>query len=470
MSHRPQTLYEKIWRRHLVDDETPTRPAILYVDLHLIHEVTSPQAFDVLRARNLPVARPERTLGMMDHAVPTTAPDADGVRRFGSEAARKQVDAFIENCGEFGVQYHGWDSDHRGIVHVAGPELGRTLPGMTVVCGDSHTCTHGAFGALGFGIGTTEVGHVLATQCLFQRKSKSMLVRLDGVPPKNVTAKDLALRIINEIGVDGGNGSVIEYAGEAVRRLSMEGRMTLCNMSIEAGARSGLVEPDETTADWLAGRNENLKGAALEHQRARWRSLKTDDGAEFDKVATVNAADARPMITYGTMPGASLALGDVVPPPADAGRREALAYMQLEAGRPMDGQPVGTVFVGSCTNGRLSDLRHAAEVLKGRKVAQGVRMLIVPGSQAVKRQAEAEGLAEIFVQAGAEWREAGCSMCIAMNGDVASPDALTVSTSNRNFPGRQGPGARTVLANPAVAAAAAVAGRIADPATLEGAS
>ena len=466
MTENPKTLYEKLWARHLVREETQGSPAILYVDLHLIHEVTSPQAFQVLRERNLSVRQPSLTLGMIDHATPTSAPDENGERVFGSDAARKQVEAFFENCKQFGIDYHGWDSDNRGIVHVAAPELGRTLPGMTVVCGDSHTCTHGAFGALGFGIGTTEVGHVLATQCLFQRKSKTMRIVLEGTPPPEVSAKDLALLVIRTIGVNGGNECVIEYTGDAVKNLSMEGRMTLCNMSIEAGARSGLVAPDETTFAWLSGRNEELTGDGFEHLKKEWRSLVTDDGAIFDKSVTIDVSNARPMVTFGTVPGEAVALGELLPTPTNDKQREAFEYMQVSDGQPLNGQLVKTVFIGSCTNGRLSDLRIAANILKGRFVAKGVRMLIVPGSELVKKQAEAEGLADIFKQAGAEWREPGCSMCIAMNGDVAPADGLTVSTSNRNFPGRQGPGARTVLASPAVAAASAVSGAVMDPANL----
>jgi len=459
----PRTLFDKLWDSHLVLPETADTPAILYVDLHLLHEVTSPQAFDVLRAQGLKLRRPDRTLATLDHSTPTLAADADGERPYATSAAKEQVAQLEANCREFEVELHGWDSAARGIVHVIGPELGATQPGMTIVCGDSHTSTHGAFGALAFGIGTTEVGHVLAMQSLLQRKPKTLAIHVDGVLPPNVSAKDLILHVIGTIGVNGGTGHVIEYRGAAIEALSMEARMTVCNMAIEAGARAGLIAPDETTFAWLKGRPRAPQGAAWDKAVGEWRELKTDAGARYDREVHIDATEVKPTVTYGTHPGMAIAMNAPVPPARNTIEQRALDYMQAVAGKPMQGTPVNVVFLGSCTNGRLPDLREAARVLRGRRVAEGVRMLVVPGSEAVRRDAEAEGLHEIFRAAGAEWRMPGCSMCIAMNGDFAQPGQLVVSTSNRNFEGRQGKGARTVLASPATAAASAVAGVIADP-------
>ena len=462
----PRTIIDKIWDAHCVRAETADAPAILYVDLHLVHEVTSPQAFAELEARKLDVRCPGRTLATLDHSTPTLPATADGRRPYASEAAQRQVEALEANCAASGIELHGFGSGTRGIVHVMGPELGATQPGMTIVCGDSHTATHGAFGALAFGIGTSEVGHVLATQCLLQRRPKTLAVTVDGRLPRGVSAKDLVLHIIGQLGTDGGTGHVIEYRGEAIRALGMEARMTLCNMSIEAGARAGLVAPDEVTFEWLRGRPKAPQGAAFDAAVARWRQLASDPGASFDREIRIDAANVAPTVTWGTNPGQVTAIDRAVPDSRDQRAQSALQYMGFRAGAPLLGETVDVVFVGSCTNGRLSDLREAAAVLRGRRVGAGVRMLVVPGSEAVKRAAEAEGLHDVFREAGAEWREPGCSMCIAMNGDFVSPGRLAVSTSNRNFKGRQGPGARTVLASPATAAAAAVAGRIADPRTL----
>jgi 3-isopropylmalate/(R)-2-methylmalate dehydratase large subunit len=458
-----RTLFEKVWDAHVVVAETPDTPAVLYVDLHLVHEVTSPQAFSVLRERGLKLRRPDRMLATLDHCTPTLPTNADGSRPYASAEAEAQVTQLETNCREFGVELHGWDSADRGIVHVIGPELGATQPGMTIVCGDSHTSTHGAFGALAFGIGTTEVGHVMATQCLLQRKPKTMAIHVDGQLPAGVGAKDLILHIIGSIGVDGGTGYVLEYRGAAIEALSMEQRMTVCNMSIEAGARAGLIAPDETTFDWLKGRPQAPQGLAWDEAVARWKFLRTDDDARYDREVRIDARAIKPTVTYGTHPGMAIAINAPVPAATNAQERRALAYMQSEVGQPMQGTPVDVVFVGSCTNSRLSDLREAANVVNGRHVASGVRMLVVPGSEAVRRDAEREGLHQVFLAAGAEWRVPGCSMCIAMNGDLAQPGQLVVSTSNRNFEGRQGKGARTVLASPATAAASALAGRIADP-------
>jgi 3-isopropylmalate/(R)-2-methylmalate dehydratase large subunit len=460
----PLTLFEKVWSEHLVTDETPDTPAILYIDLHLIHEVTTPQAFDVLRERGLGVRRPDLTLGTMDHSTPTTPVGTfRDVAIVGDQAAR-QVARMQENCREFGLELFALGSPERGIVHVIGPELGATQPGKTIVCGDSHTSTHGAFGALAFGIGTTEVGHVLATQCLLQRKPKKMSVEVDGKLAPGVTAKDLILAIIGEIGVDGGTGHVIEYRGQAIAALGMEARMTVCNMSIEAGARAGMIAPDDTTFQYLEGRPRAPRGRDWDAALARWRSLPSDPHAMFDKSVSLHADRLQPMVTFGTNPGMVVAVNDPVPAPnGDASFAKALDYMQIEPGKPLTDTAVDVVFVGSCTNSRLSDLQQAAEVLRGRRVAPGVRMLVVPGSQQVKREAEALGLHEVFLAAGAEWRESGCSMCLGMNGDTVPRGRLSVSTSNRNFEGRQGAGARTVLASPLTAAASAVSGRIADP-------
>jgi 3-isopropylmalate/(R)-2-methylmalate dehydratase large subunit len=458
---RSQSLFEKVWERHLVEPERDDRPAVLYVDLHLVHEVTSPQAFTAIEARGLSVRRPDRTFATLDHSTPTLPANAAGRRPYVTEEAEEQVHTLERNCRVHGVPLEGWDSPNRGVVHVMGPELGLTQPGMTVVCGDSHTATHGAFGALAFGVGTSEVAHVLATQCLLQRRPKTLRVTVDGKTPAGVTAKDIALAIIAELGFGGGTGSVIEYAGEAIRALDMEGRMTVCNMSIEAGARAGMIAPDKTTIDWLRGRT--FAPRDIDAKAAEWLSLASDDGAVFDQEVRIDASKMSPMVTWGTTPDAAVAIDAAVPQPADARDQRALDYMQLQPGRSVQGAPVDVVFVGSCTNGRLPDLRAAADVMRGRRVSAGVRMLVAPGSEQVRREAEAEGLDKVFMDAGAEWRLPGCSMCIAMNGDVVGAGQLAVSTSNRNFEGRQGPGARTVLASPATAAAAAIAGFVTDP-------
>ena len=458
-----RTLFEKIWDAHVVAPESVDTPAVLYIDLHLVHEVTSPQAFSELRSRGLKLRRPDRTLATLDHSTPTLPAAANGERPYANAEAKAQVAQLEANCREFGVQLYGWDSSDRGIVHVIGPELGATQPGMTIVCGDSHTSTHGAFGALAFGIGTTEVGHVMATQCLLQRKPKTFAIHVDGKLPRGVGAKDLILHIIGEIGVDGGTGYVLEYRGEAIEALSMEERMTVCNMSIEAGARAGLIAPDETTFAWLKGRPRAPQGAAWDAAVQRWRGLRSDEGAKYDREVRIDASRIRPTVTYGTHPGMAIAMDKPVPAARNAVEQRALDYMQAKANQPMQGMAVDVVFIGSCTNSRLSDLREAANVMRGRHVAKGVRVLVVPGSEAVRRDAEKEGLHEVFLDAGAEWRIPGCSMCIAMNGDLAQPGQLVVSTSNRNFEGRQGKGARTVLASPATAAASAIAGTIADP-------
>ncbi len=455
----PRTLFDKLWDAHLVRAETEATPALLYVDLHLVHEVTSPQAFSLLRERGLKVRRPERAVATMDHSTPTL-PRANGRFPFADAQGEAQVRALEENCREAGIELFALGSEGQGIVHVIGPELGLTQPGMTVVCGDSHTSTHGAFGALAFGIGTSEVGHVLATQCLLQRKPKTLEVRVDGRLPRGVTAKDLILAVIAQEGVGGGTGCVIEYTGSAIRALSMEERMTVCNMSIELGARAGLIAPDETTFDYLAGRPRAPRDSAAVE---RWRALPSDPGAAYDKTISLDASSLSPMITWGTNPGTGVAITGEVPAPREPAAEKALRYMGLAAGQKMLGHKVDVVFIGSCTNSRLSDLRAAAGVLRSRKVAPGVRALIVPGSARVKRAAEAEGLDRVFLDAGAEWREPGCSMCIAMNGDALAAGQTAVSTSNRNFEGRQGKNGRTFLASPLTAAASAVAGRIADP-------
>ncbi|MCB1553442.1 MAG: 3-isopropylmalate dehydratase large subunit [Xanthomonadales bacterium] len=460
---QPRTIVDKIWDAHCVRPESSEAPAVLYVDLHLVHEVTSPQAFAELRARGLNVRRPDRTLVTLDHSTPTLPPRADGSLPFANAATAEQVAALERHCAEFGLTLHGFGSGTRGVVHVMGPELGATQPGMTIVCGDSHTATHGAFGALAFGIGTTEVGHVLATQCLLQRRPKTMAVTVEGRLNAGVSAKDLILHIIGVLGVDGGTGHVIEYRGEAIRALTMEQRMTLCNMSIEAGARAGLVAPDATTLAWLRGRPHVPQGASFEQAATHWLSFASDQDAAFDREVVIDARSVTPTISWGTNPGQVVAVDGALPDAGDAATRKALDYMKFSAGASMLGEKVDVVFIGSCTNGRLSDLRDAAEVLRGRQIASHVRMLVVPGSDQVKQQAEAEGLDRVFSDAGAEWRQPGCSMCIAMNGDQVGPGQLCVSTSNRNFEGRQGPGARTVLASPATAAASALAGRIADP-------
>ncbi len=463
----PESLFDKLWKSHLVQAQSESTPAIIYIDLHLVHEVTSPQGFDLLREKGIGVRRPERTLATLDHSTPTLPPDQNGKRPYHTEQARRQVQALRDNCQEFGIELHDWDSPYRGIVHVMGPELGATQPGMTIVCGDSHTSTHGAFGALAFGIGTTEVGHVLARQCLLQNKPKSMRVNVNGRLPAGVTAKDLALNIIRRLGMNGGTGYVIEYAGEAVRSLDMEGRMTLCNLTIEAGARAGMIAPDETTISYLRGRARVPQGEAFEKAAAGWLKLASDAAAVFDNEITLEASAMRPAITYGTDPGMSIDIGEAVPRADTVSHQKALQYMGFSGGQKMSERKVDVVFIGSCTNGRLSDLRAAANVLRGRRVAGHVRMLVVPGSESVRRQAEAEGLHETFSAAGAEWRLPGCSMCLAMNGDLVAPGETAVSTSNRNFEGRQGSGSRTLLASPETAAASAVIGRVASAADLE---
>jgi len=459
-----KTLFQKLWERHEVVPETADTPAVIYIDLHLVHEVTSPQAFSVLRERGLKVRRPDRTLVTMDHSTPTDTAQIFGGVPIALESAANQIRQLEKNCAEFGLDLIGLKDDRRGIVHIIGPELGATQPGKTIVCGDSHTSTHGAFGALAFGIGTTEVGYVLAAQCLLQRKPKTLAVEVAGRLGPGVTAKDLVLAIIGRIGVNGGTGHVIEYCGPAIEALSMDERMTLCNMSIEAGARAGMVAPDDTTFAYLKGRPQAPHGEAWDRAVADWRTLRTDPGATFDRTVQLDAGAIEPMITYGTNPGMVAPISGCVPErPGDAVFSRALAYMGLKPGEPLRDKPVQVVFIGSCTNARLSDLELAAHVFRGRKVAPGVRALVVPGSQQVKREAEALGLAKVFVDAGAEWRESGCSMCLGMNGDTVAAGLYCVSTSNRNFEGRQGAGARTLLASPATAAAAAVRGRVTDP-------
>ncbi|GAB3381071.1 3-isopropylmalate dehydratase large subunit [Lysobacter fragariae] len=460
---QPRTLFDKLWDAHLVTPESDTAPAVLYIDLHLIHEVTSPQAFAELDARGMKLRRPERTKGTPDHSTPTLPADANGVLPYANDETRHQVMTLRENCARFGVELFDFDSAHRGIVHVIGPELGLTQPGMTIVCGDSHTATHGAFGALAFGIGTSEVGHVMATQCLLQRKPKTLAITVDGALGHGVTAKDLILHVIGVIGVNGGTGHVIEYRGSTIRALSMDERMTVCNMSIEAGARAGLIAPDETTFEYLAHTPRAPQGDDFARAVERWREFRTDDGAHFDREVHIDASNIAPTITWGTHPGQVAALDGHVPANDDSDETKARQYMGWNAGAAVTGRPVDVVFIGSCTNSRLSDLRAAAEVLRNRRVHPRVRALVVPGSEQVKREAEAEGIDAIVRAAGAEWREPGCSMCIAMNGDLVGPGQLAVSTSNRNFEGRQGKGARTVLASPLTAAVCAVTGEITDP-------
>jgi 3-isopropylmalate/(R)-2-methylmalate dehydratase large subunit len=459
-----RTLFEKIWAAH-VAAEPPDRSPILYIDLHLVHEVTSPQAFDGLRAAGRRVRQPHRTVATVDHNIPTTprgAPITDPI-------SARQIEALQKNCREFEIPFFDMNSPDQGIVHVIGPELGLTQPGMTIVCGDSHTSTHGAFGALAFGIGTSEVEHVLATQCLAQRKPKTMRVEVRGPLPEGVTAKDLALGIIGQIGTDGAAGHVVEYAGEAVRSLSMEGRMTLCNMSIEGGARAGMVAPDETTFSYVKDRRFAPRGSEWEKSVAYWRSLASDVGAPYDKVIEINAARLAPFVTWGTNPGMVVPVTGNVPELhslKNDGERQsaehALKYMGLEPGTRIEEIPVDRVFIGSCTNSRLEDLRAAARVAKGYRVNPKVRAMVVPGSQTVKHAAEQEGLHRIFAEAGFEWRESGCSMCLGMNPDILQPGERCASTSNRNFEGRQGRGGRTHLVSPMMAAAAAIAGHFTD--------
>jgi 3-isopropylmalate/(R)-2-methylmalate dehydratase large subunit len=458
-----RTLFEKVWDGHLVRPPTAETPGVLYIDLHLVHEVTSPQAFSELRERGIRLRRPDRTVATMDHSTPTLPRRAGEPITVPDPEAAVQVRTLEQNCREFGVTLHALGSERQGIVHVIGPELGLTQPGMTIVCGDSHTSTHGAFGALAFGIGTSEVAHVLATQCLLQSRPRTLAVNVEGRLGAGVTAKDLILAIIAKIGTAGGTGHVLEYRGSAIRALSMEERMTVCNMTIEGGGRAGMIAPDDTTFQYLAGRPHAPQGEAWDRALERWRALPSDEGARFDQAVSLDASALAPMITYGTNPGMGIPINGTVPDPTgDPTLARALDYMGLEPGRPLLGKPVDVVFIGSCTNSRLSDLRQAAKVMAGRHVAPGVRVLVVPGSQQIKAAAEAEGLDRVFREAGAEWRESGCSMCIAMNGDRLEPGQYAVSTSNRNFEGRQGPRGRTFLASPLTAAAAAVTGRITD--------
>ncbi|HMF77878.1 MAG TPA: 3-isopropylmalate dehydratase large subunit [Bryobacteraceae bacterium] len=465
---KPRTIIEKVWDNHVVA-EKPGAPALLYVDLHLVHEVTSPQAFSGLRERGLKVRRPDLTIGTTDHSIPTHNRDLPIVDKI----AETQIVQFEKNCNDFGIPFYGPHSAKQGIVHVIGPEQGFTQPGMTVVCGDSHTATHGAFGALAFGIGTSQVEHVLASQCLLQTASKTFEVRVEGTLREGVGAKDIILNLISRIGIGGGNGCVFEFAGAAIRALSMEERMTVCNMSIEGGARAGLIAPDDTTYQYLAGRPYAPKGEAWERAVSLWRKLPTDAGSKYDKSIYIDAGALEPMITFGTNPGMGIGITSAVPDPSsisDPVEREsldkALRYMDLPSGKSLLGHPIDVVFIGSCTNSRISDLRAAAQIFKGRKVNPKVRVMVVPGSQQIKQQAQAEGLDTIFMEAGADWREAGCSMCIAMNGDQLRPGEYSVSTSNRNFEGRQGKGGRTFLASPLTAAASAVMGVVTDVRTL----
>lgn len=465
---KPQTLFDKVWNSHVVMHE-PESPAILYVDLHLVHEVTSPQAFTGLRERNIKVRRPERTIATMDHSTPTTPlslPILDN-------QAAVQLNQLQKNCDEFGINLYERGNPNNGIVHVVGPELGYVQPGMTIVCGDSHTSTHGAFGSLAFGIGTSEVEHVLATQCVLQHKPKTFEIRIEGQLQPGVSAKDIILGVIAQIGIGGGTGHVFEFTGSTISGLSMEERMTICNMSIEGGARAGMIAPDDTTFEYIKGREYAPKGSDWDQALAHWKQLTSDDGAEYDKSITLNADELEPMITYGTNPGMGVKITETIPDPSiktDKVERQtlekSLAYMGLQPGQSLLGHSLDVVFLGSCTNSRISDLREAAKILKGNKVADHVRMLVVPGSQMIKRQAEREGLDKIFIEAGADWREAGCSMCIAMNGDQLEPGEYAISTSNRNFEGRQGKGGRTFLASPLTAAASAITGMVTDVRTM----
>ncbi len=467
MSSQAKTLFEKVWDRHVVVPQSDETPATLYIDLHLIHEVSSPQAFSLLRERNLTVRRPGKTLATMDHSTPTVPGTNSRTIPIVDADIARQIQALQDNCAKFGIKLYGLGSDKRGIVHIIGPEQGLTRPGMTIVCGDSHTSTHGAFGALAFGIGTTEVAHVLATQCLLQNKPASMAVNITGALADGVSAKDLILAIIGKIGVGGGIGHVIEYRGETVNTLSMEQRMTVCNMSIEAGARAGMIAPDQTTFDYLEGREKMPTGASWSDLLKSWQDLSGDQNALFDRQIDIDVGGMRPMITFGTNPGMVMSIDDCIPEKGkDESLDKALAYMGLKHGQALLGQKIDIVFIGSCTNARISDLREAATLLKNRKIAKRLRMLVVPGSQAIKKQAESEGLAQIFIDAGAEWRESGCSMCIAINGDAVPPGQYVLSTSNRNFEGRQGSGARSILASPLTAAATAIHGKISDPVEL----
>jgi 3-isopropylmalate/(R)-2-methylmalate dehydratase large subunit len=448
----PTTLFDKIWAAHEV------APGLIYIDLHLVHEVTSPQAFDGLRLAGRRLRRPDRTLATADHNTPTDGtPVAARIR---DELSRVQVETLERNCAEFGIPVYSLGSDRQGIVHVIGPELGVTQPGMTIVCGDSHTATHGAFGALAFGIGTSEVEHVLATQCMVQPKPRSMRIRYEGELGFGVTAKDLILGTIGQMGVDGAVGHVVEYAGPAIEALSMEGRMTVCNMTIEGGGRAGMIAPDDTTFDWVYGRP--AAPADFDDAVARWRELRTDEDATFDREVVVDAGALSPQVTWGTAPDMVASVSDAVPVPRDEGEERALEYMALEAGTPIEEIRLDRVFIGSCTNSRIGDLRAAAEVVKGRKVADGLYAMVVPGSEQVRAQAEREGLHEVFTAAGFDWRHAGCSMCLGMNPDILKPGERCASTSNRNFEGRQGRGGRTHLVSPEMAAAAAIEGHFVD--------
>lgn len=464
----PLTLFEKIWESHVINQQTDS-PVILYIDLHLVHEVTSPQAFTSLRQRGLEVRRPDRTFATLDHSTPTHDPSLP----IQNASAASQIRQLEKNAVEFGIPLYRLNSPKRGIVHVIGPELGLTQPGKTIVCGDSHTATHGALGALAFGIGTSEVEHVLATQCLLQYKPKTCEVRIEGKLSAGVSAKDIILALIAKIGVGGGTEHVFEYTGETIRSLHMEERMTICNMSIEAGARAGMIAPDETTFTYLAGREFAPKGTNWDKAITYWRSLQSDEGAVYDKTITLDATLLEPMITYGTNPGMGMKITERIPDPDSynnesekAALVKSLAYMDLEPGQPIIGKKVDVVFIGSCTNSRITDLRQVASLLKDRKIADNLRVLVVPGSQQIKKQAESEGLDKVFREAGAEWRESGCSMCLAMNGDQLEPGQYAVSTSNRNFEGRQGKGGRTFLASPLTAAATALTGEITDVRTV----
>lgn len=464
-----RTLAEKVWQDHVVR-QADGEPDLLYIDLHLVHEVTSPQAFDGLRAAGRPVRRPDLTLATEDHNIPTI--DVD--KPIADPVSRAQVEALRKNCADFGVPLYSLGNIEQGIVHVVGPQLGLSQPGMTIVCGDSHTSTHGAFGALAFGIGTSEVEHVLATQTLPLKPFKTMAINVEGELPEGVSAKDIILAVIAKIGTGGGQGYVLEYRGSAIRALSMEGRMTICNMSIEAGARAGMVAPDDTTFDYVKGRDHAPTGEEWDAALAYWRTLFTDDDAVFDAEVTIDASTLSPFVTWGTNPGQGLPLSSSVPSPDDASDEvdrvaieRALEYMDLTPGTPLRDIAIDTVFIGSCTNGRIEDLRVAADVLRGRTIADGLRLMVVPGSARVRLQAESEGLDQVFIEAGGEWRGAGCSMCLGMNPDKLSPGERSASTSNRNFEGRQGPGGRTHLVSPAVAAATAVTGRLSSPADLD---
>jgi 3-isopropylmalate/(R)-2-methylmalate dehydratase large subunit len=464
-----QSIIDKLWESHLVKPESDDTPAIIFIDLHLIHEVTSPQAFNQLRESNIKVRRPELTLATMDHSIPTlpfkTMADLEAIA---DEAPAKQIKQIIKNCSEFGIALKSFDSPDRGIVHIIGPELGITQPGKTIVCGDSHTSTHGAFGALAFGIGTTEVGHVLATQCMLQRKPKTFAINIEGNLQNGVTAKDIILKIIGKIGVDGGTGYAIEYRGSVIRSMSMEERMTICNMTIEAGARAGVIAPDDTTFEYLASKPLAPKDAAWDKALAYWKTLPSDEGSFFDREMTIDVTQLAPMVTYGTNPGMVIGVNENIPKGVNASADKAMLYMNVKPESSLLGEKVDVVFIGSCTNGRLSDLKSAADMIKGKKVAKHVRMLVVPGSQSIKENAESIGLDKIFKESGAEWREPGCSMCIAMNGDFVPEGGLAVSTSNRNFEGRQGLRARTILASPLTATASAIMGVVADPRIFTG--